>query len=144
MIPDEAEAYALAAWKRFDENVPDDLLRAVAGAFVLVAACDGELSASEADRFLETLGAKADALSRLDFGELSLIFRDLSEAMISDPGDGSRLALEHVTRIKGTPQYVELVWGAAKIAASADGRIELVEERVMAQIRDALGLPSPR
>lgn len=144
MIPDEAEAYALAAWKRFDENVPDDLLRAVAGAFVLVAACDGALSASEADRFLETLGAKADVLSRLDFAELSLTFRDLSEAMLSDPGDGRRLALEYVTRIKGAPQYVELVWGAARIAAYADGRIELVEEKVMGEIRDALGLPSPR
>ena len=83
MIPDETVAYALAAWKRFDDDVTDDLLRAVAGAFVLVAASDGELSPSEANRFLETLGSKADALSPLDFGALARTFRDLSEAMLS-------------------------------------------------------------
>jgi tellurite resistance protein len=142
MIPDETVAYALAAWKRFDENVPDDLLRAVAGAFVMVAACDGELSPSEADRFLETLGAKSDVLSPLDFKALARTFRDLSEAMLTDPADGKRLALEHVSEVKGQTQYVELVMGAAKIAASADGRVEFVEERAMGEIRGALGLPS--
>lgn len=144
MIPDETVAYALAAWKRFDERVPDALLRAVAGAFVLVASCDGELSDSEANRFLEMLGSKVDALSPLNFDELSRTFQDLSGAMISNPGDGRRLALEYVARVKGTPQYADLVSGAAQIAASADGRIELVEEKVMGDIRDALGLPSPK
>lgn len=140
MIPDETVAYALAAWKRFDDDVTDDLLRAVAGAFVLVAASDGELSPSEANRFLETLGSKADALSPLDFGALARTFRDLSEAMLSNPEDGKRLALQCVSQVKGTPQYAELVWGAAKIAASADGRVELAEERVMGEIGEALGL----
>jgi tellurite resistance protein len=144
MIPDETIAYALAAWKRFDDNVPDALLRAVAGAFVLVASCDGELSASEANRFLDMLGSKSDALSPLDFDALSQTFQDLSGAMISDPGDGQRLALEYVARVKDTPQYAELVAGAANIAASADGRIELVEETVMGDIRNALGFPSPK
>jgi tellurite resistance protein len=144
MIPDERVAYALAAWKRFDESVPYTLLRAVAGAFVLVATCDGDLSDSEANRFLEMLGSKADALSPLDFDELSQTFQDLSGAMISDPGDGRRLALEYVARVKDTPQYAELVSGAAQIAASADGRIELVEEKVMGNIRDALGIPRPK
>ena len=51
MIPDESVAYALAAWNRFEDSVSDGLLRAVAGAFVLVAAADGELSRAEADRF---------------------------------------------------------------------------------------------
>lgn len=140
MIPDETVAYALAAWKRFDEDVTDDLLRAVAGAFVLVAASDGELSAAEANRFIEALGSKSDELSPLDFGALSRTFRDLSEAMITNPEDGKRLALVSVGKIKGTPQYVELVSGAAHIAASADGRVNLAEERVMGDIRQALGL----
>lgn len=140
MIPDETVAYALAAWKRFDENVSGDLVRAVAGAFALVAACDGELSASEADRFLEVLGAKADHLSALDFGALSRTFRDLSEAMISDPVSGKQLALANVARVKGSRKYAELVSGAARIAASADGRIEVVEEKVMGDIQNALGL----
>jgi tellurite resistance protein len=141
MIPDETVAYALAAWKRFDDTVTDELLRAVSGAFVLVAACDGELSESEASRFLETLGSKSDVLSPLDFDDLSRTFHDLSDAMISDPDDGRRLALECVARVKTSPHLGELVWGAAKIAASADGRVEFVEEKVMGDIRKALGLP---
>lgn len=141
MNPDENVAYALAAWKRFDENVTDDFLRAVAAAFVLVAASDGDLSTSEADRFLEVLGSKTDALSPLDFEALSQTFRDLSEAMITDPPDGKRLVLEHLSKVKGTRQYAELVWGAAKIAASADGRVEFVEERAMGDIRKALNFP---
>jgi len=144
MIPDESVAYALAAWKRFDENVSGDLVRAVAGAFVLVAACDGELSKSEANRFLEALGAKADHLSALDFDALSRTFLDLSEAMISDPVDGKRLALANVARVKGTREHAELVAGAARIAAFADGRIEAVEEKVMHDIQRALGLKSPK
>ena len=141
MIPDETVAYSLAAWKRFDDQVPDDLLRAVAGAFVLVAASDGELSSSEADRFLDMLGSKSDALSPLDFSALSQTFRDLSAALLTDPVAGKRMALECVGQIAKTPQYVELVWGAAQIAASADGHVESTEERAMADIRQALALP---
>lgn len=140
MIPDENLAYSLAAWKRFDDNVPDELLRAVAGAFVLVAASDGELSPSEAKRFLDMLGSKSDALSPLDFGALSRTFRDLSEAMLADPVGGRQLVLKYVSQIKGTPQYVELVSGAASIAAFADARVESVEEQVLSEIREALGL----
>ena len=37
---DESMAYALATWARFDEAITDDLLRAVCGAFAIVAAAD--------------------------------------------------------------------------------------------------------
>ena len=83
----------------------------------MVAASDGELSSSEADRFLDMLGSKSDALSPLDFSALSQTFRDLSEALLTDPVAGKRMALECVGQIAETPQYVELVWGAAQIAA---------------------------
>ena len=140
MIPDESVAYALAAWKRFDDGVSDGLLRAVAGAFVLVAAADGELSRDEADRFVEMLRSKADVFAPIDFAELAKTFRDLSEAMIADPEDGKRLALQYVARVKGVPQHAELVQSGAEIAAAADGRLEYVEESVMRDVREALGV----
>ncbi len=140
MIPEESVAYALAAWQRFDDHVPPGLLRAVAGAFVLVAASDGELTKAEADRFLETLASKADVFPRIDFDELSQAFGDLSEVMLSDPEDGTRLALSCVARAKGVAKHAELVMGAAEIAASADGRIKSVEKSVLRDIRVALGL----
>ena len=143
MIPDESVAYALAAWNRFDQTVPDGLLRAVSGAFVLVAAADGELSRSEAVRFFEVLRSKADAFSAIDFRELEKIFGDLVDAMFADPEDGKRLALQCVARVKGIPEHAELVKSAAEIAAAADGRLESVEESVLREVCLALGLRGP-
>jgi tellurite resistance protein TerB len=140
MIPEESVAYALAAWKRFDESVPDGLLRAVSGAFVLVAAADGELSRSEADRFLEVLRNESKVFSAIDFAELDRTFRDLAEAMFADPDDGKRLALNCVARVRGVPDHAKLVANAAEIAAAADGRLQSAEESVMRDIREALGL----
>jgi tellurite resistance protein len=140
MIPEESVAYAVAAWSRFEDRVPDELLRAVSGAFLLVAASDGELSRSEADRFLDVLRSKTDVFSALDFPELEKMFRDLSEALFADPSDGKRRALECVARARDLPEHAELVTSAAQIAADADGRLEAVEESVMGDIRRTLGV----
>lgn len=144
MIPEESVAYALAAWKRFEDSVSDGLLRAVAGAFVLVAAADGELSRDEADRFIEVLRTEADVFAPIDFAELAKTFGDLSEAMLADPEDGKRFALQCVARVKGVPQHAELVKSAAEIAAAADGRLQSVEESVMQDVRRALGVSIER
>lgn len=143
MIPEESVAYALAAWKRFDESVSDGLLRAVSGAFVLVAAADGELSRSEADRFLEVLRSQSEVFSALDFRALENTFGDLADAMFGDPEGGKRLALQSVARVRGVPDHAELVMSAAKIAADADGRLQPSEEALMGEIRQELGLPEP-
>jgi tellurite resistance protein len=144
MIPDESVAYALAAWKRFDESVPDGLLRAIAGAFVLVAAADGELSRAEADRFFQAVRSRQGVLAPVDFTALSKTFQDLCAAMFTDPEDGTRLALECVARVKGVPQHAELVISAAEIAAAADGRVASIEATVLQSIRGALGLEPPK
>lgn len=140
MIPDESVAYALAAWKRFDDSVSDGLLRAVSGAFVLVAAADGELAREEANRFFEVVRSKAEVFTPIDFDDVEKAFTDLSEAMITNPQDGKRLALECVARVKGVPSHAELVTSAAEIAAAADGRLETIEQSVMHDVRTALGL----
>ena len=140
MIPEESVAYALAAWKRFDDQVSDGLLRAVSGAFVLVAAADGELVPEESDRFFEVVRSKAEVFSPVDLDDLEKAYSDLSEVMITDPEDGKRLALGCVARVKGIPNHAELVKSAAEIAAAADGQLEAIEESVMQDVRDALGL----
>lgn len=139
MIPEESVAYALAAWNRFEESVSDGLLRAVSGAFVLVAAADGELSRAEAERFFEVLQSEAEVFSAIDFRQLRKTFGDLADAMFADPEDGKRLALECVARVRGVPAHAELVKSAAQIAAAADGRLEKVEESAMQEIRRTLG-----
>ena len=143
MIPDESVAYAVAAWNRFEESVPDDLLRAVSGAFLLVAASDGELSRSEADRFLEVLRSKSAVFSAVDFSEVERTFMDLTEALFADPDDGKRRALDCVARAREVPEHAGLVTSAAQIAADADGRLEAVEESVMVEIRRTLGIGQP-
>lgn len=143
MIPEESVAYALAAWNRFDESISDGLLRAVAGAFVLVAAADGELSRSEADRFFQVLRSKADVFAAIDFKALDKTFGDLADAMFADPEDGRRLALDCVSRVRGVPEHAELVKSAAEIAAAADGRLQEVERSVMRDVCRALGLEGP-
>ena len=140
MIPDESVAYALAAWKRFDDQVSGGLLRAVSGAFVLVAAADGELAREESDRFFEVVRSKAEVFSPIDLNELEKAYSDLSEVMITDPEDGKRLALECVARVKGIPAHAELVKSAAEIAAAADGKLAAIEESVMQDVRRALKL----
>lgn len=140
MIPEESVAYALAAWKRFDDQVTDGLLRAVSGAFVLVAAADGELVRDEAERFFEVVRSRADVFSPIDLDDLEKAYSDLSEVMITDPEDGKRLALECVARVKGIPSHADLVKSAAEIAAAADGQLEAIEESVMQEVRRALGL----
>ena len=140
MIPEESIAYAIAAWNRFDESVSDDMIRAVSGAFLLVAASDGELSQSESERFLEVLRSKSAVFSALDFPQLERTFGDLAEAMFADPEDGRRRALACVARAQGVPEHAELVASAAQIAADADGKLEAAEKSVMGDIRQTLGL----
>lgn len=140
MIPEESLAYAIAAWNRFDRSVSDDLIRAVSGAFLLVAASDGELSESESERFLEVLRSKATVFAAIDFPELERTFGDLADALFADPEDGRRRALECVSRVREVPEHAELVASAAQIAADADGRLAAAEKSVLADIRHTLGL----
>ena len=142
MIPDETVAYAIATWARFNEDVTDVLLRALSGAFALVAASDGELAPSEADGFVEMLRGKANVFSGLDFAELESTFRELTEALIADPEDGRQRAIECIKRVAGDPVRSELVRSAAAMAVASDGRVRGSEEASLQEISKALGLAS--
>ncbi len=143
MVPDESVAYAIATWARFNANVSDDLLRALSAAFALVAVADGELASSEVDAFVELLRSKADVFCGIDFNELEIAFRDLTDALIADPEDGRPRALDCITRVKGDPGQCELVRSGAAIALAADGRARAPEEAAMQTICIALGLQIP-
>jgi tellurite resistance protein TerB len=140
MIPDETVAYAIATWVRFNEDVTDVLLRALSGAFALVAASDGELARSEVDGFVEMLRGKTDVFSGLDFEELESTFRELTDALIANPEDGRQRAFDCITRVAGDPVRSELVRSAAAIAVASDGRVRATEESTLQEISRALGL----
>jgi tellurite resistance protein len=140
MIPDETVAYAIATWVRFNEDVTDVLLRALSGAFALVAASDGELARSEVDGFVEMLRGKTDVFSGLDFEALESTFRELTDALIANPEDGRQRAFDCITRVAGDPVRSELVRSAAAIAVASDGRVRATEESTLQEISRTLGL----
>jgi tellurite resistance protein len=140
MFRDESMAYAIATWARFDASVSGDLLRALSGAFALVAAADGELARSEATAFVEMLRGKADVLSGIDFDALETSFRDLTESLIADPEGGRLHALDCIAQVKGNREQCALVRSGAEIAIAADGQVRAQEEAALRQICEALGL----
>jgi tellurite resistance protein len=140
---EEPLAYALAAWARFEEAVPQELLRAVCGAFVMVAAADGGVSEIELTRFLEVMRGQAHAFPRLDLEAVERQFRDLSMAMLTDPEGGRQRALAEIALVKERPRQRELVQSAAQIALAADRRVERREEALMGEICKALGMEGP-
>lgn len=137
MALDEAAAYALATWQRFEASISDDVLRAMTGAFALVVAADGRVDRREVDRFLTTVGKRFPELGadRIESG-----FRDLAEALLADPESGRRRAIEDVSVVKGRAEEAELVRSAARLALCADERIDPTETRALAEIQEALGL----
>lgn len=137
MALDEATAYALATWKRFEEEVSDDLLRAVCAAFALVAVADGQLESRELDQFLVTLRENFSP-PQLDLDRLEQEFRDLAQALLSDPVGGRLRALSILARIKHHEGQRELVLAAARVALIADERIAPGEVSALNEIRRAL------
>ena len=135
---DEAMAYALMSWERFDEAVTDELLRAVCGAFAIVATADGEVMEAEITRFLEVLQDQAEAFPQLDMENVERQFRDLCNAILADPEGGRQHALSEIAQVKGQSAHQELVRSAAQIAVIADDRVQRNEEVVMAEICTAL------
>lgn len=141
---DELTAYALASFARFDAEVSDELLRAVAGAFALVAAADGDVDAREIERFVALVRERREAFGSLDVARLERGFRDLGEAFLTDATDGRRRALEDIARVKHDAGSRELVLAAARIALLADQRVRASEKDVLHSICRALGVEESR
>ena len=140
MVLDEAGAYALATWKRLEDHISDDVLRAVCGAFAIISVADGVLDRREVDSFLRMVGAEFPQ-EKLDLEDLERQFRDLADAMMSDPVAGRQRALREVTRAIGSEHAVELVRSAARLAVGADDRIVPVEVEALDAVCRALETP---
>ncbi len=135
---DEGKAMAMAALARVEEQAPDALLRAIAGAFAVVACADGDLSRSELDRFVRFVHDH-EAFRGLAVGTLVRLFRDLCDAIFADFDIGRGGALAAVSALKGTPE-ADIVMHAAQVATLADDKLRKVEQVTLAIIAEALGL----
>lgn len=142
MIQEQA-GYALASWARFDGAVGDTLLKAISGAFALVATADGDLAKSEIESFMQVLHQNGEHLPVLDLKQVEHLFRDITGALLSDPVSGRAHALECVAGVVGRAEQCELVRSAAEIAVAADQRTLDKEQEVLVQICTALQI-APR
>ncbi len=141
MAFEEEAAYALASWERFDAAITNELAHAITSAFVLVAVADGDLAASEIERFTALLRERADVFAPLDIDRVERLFRDLGGALLSEPTTGHQRALACISAVKGNPVHCELVRAAAEIALAADNRELAAEREVLGEICDAMGIP---
>ena len=139
----ESDAYALMSWKRFDDEVTSELLRAVTSAFALIAVADGDLAKTEDDQFMSMLRDKADLFGPLDIDAVDRQFRSVCGAMLSDPVAGRRRALEEVAAVQASADHAELVRSAAEIAIASDSRGAVKETQVLNEICGVLKL-APR
>lgn len=136
-MEDLAYQRACALWSDFDREVDGTLLRAVAGAFALIACADGHLADAEVERFL-TLVEGQDALKSVSVEDLEQRFRKLSATFTAEYDLGERKATELVAAVRHDPEAVELVIRAAQIAIVADERLEPVEEVALTRLCRAL------
>jgi tellurite resistance protein len=141
MSSEEEVGYALWSWKRFEEKVTDELLRAITSAFALIAVADGDLAKSEDSEFMSTLAQCADLFNPLDLKFIDPLFQDLCGALFSDPQSGRSHALQEIKAVQGNPLYADLVRSATEIAMAADNRGVVKESELMGKICEALNLP---
>lgn len=136
---DPNTAMAVAAWKRYDDAVSDDLTRAVAGAFALIACADGELAEEEVEQFV-IVSREQEAFHALDAQALEGAFRNLCESIFTDLDEGKRRALEDIARVKGDENLARLVVSAARIATLADSKLKKIEQVALMLIAKTLGV----
>ncbi len=141
-MSDEAHTYALHSWKRFNDEIPNELLRAVTCAFALIAVADGDLAKAEDNQFMSLLSQHQDTFAPLDLGAVDLLFRDICGAILGDPEAGRQQALLEIAEVNANSTHAELVRAAAEIAMAADNRVVARETTVLTDICTALGLPA--
>lgn len=137
---DESAAYAVAAWSRFDEEVTGALLRAVTGAFALVATSDGDVATEETSRFFALLRTRANLFPGLNFDAVEDGFKDICGALLSDPTAGRARAMGYIEAVARTASHCQLVLAAAHLAAEADDKERASERQALVDIRALLGV----
>jgi tellurite resistance protein len=136
---DERTAMAVAALSRFDAKASDEVLRAVAGAFAVVACADGELAESEVESFVRFVH-ESPAVARLGSVALERLFRDLCDAILVDFTTGRIRALEAIAAVKDDADHRALVMHAAEVAIMADDKLRKAEQVALMAIAKSAGV----
>lgn len=115
-----------------------DLMQAIVGGCLLVAAADGEIEKSEAEK-LEKLIRSNKSLDH--FGaEISDTIGRFTEQLEASFRVGRMNILREIRDVKGNPAEAEEAFVNMLTIAEADGEIEPAEMKVLAEVGRELGL----
>ena len=120
-------------WEELKNALDDELVRAVAAAFALVATADRDLAESEIDRFMQVVKEDPALARATDLG-LGNAFRKLAQGVLDDPEQGWFVCLAVLRKCRRH----DLIFRAAQIAIVADGHLREQEEAALARIEGAL------
>lgn len=130
-------------WKALRVPGSDRVIVGVAAAFALVASANGELEASEAQRFLDVV--RGSRLAPSDEGshqQLEKAFDELARAILASPALGRAECLRVLSDFGFDPMRSEIIWSATRAALVADAALDAAERSAAEEIRRALQIRS--
>jgi len=138
-----ADAEFAALWQAFRGEGRDRVIVGVAAAFALIAAANGVLEASEAERFLDVVrGSRLAPSDPATQKELANAFADLARALLTHPVPGRAECLRVLSDFGFDPTRSEIIWSATQAALVADAALDAAERGAAGEIRLALRIRS--
>lgn len=129
---------AAAARQEIKKLENRDLMQAVVGGCLLVAAADGEIEQSETDKLDQLLRSNANLAH---FGsEITQTITRFSEQLRAGFRVGKMNIMREIEDVKNSPKDAEEVFVNMLTIAEADGEIEPEEQKVLEEVGRKLGL----
>ncbi|HKY34401.1 MAG TPA: TerB family tellurite resistance protein [Polyangiaceae bacterium] len=130
-------------WAAFKAKDRDRVIVGVAAAFAHVAAADGNIGASETQRFLDVVrGSRLAPTDAATSEQLAGAFEQLTRAMLERPALGRSESLRVLSDFGFDPMRSEIIWSATRAALVADAALDAAEQGAAEEIRLALRIRS--
>ena len=126
-----------------NEDEGEAKINALLGAYLIVAAADGDVAAPEMDRFSQTIHEMLPQLGLSSAG-LTRRVENALHLFATRPGRSRDDALAAIAGFREDETMREAIIALARIAAVADKALEPQEEYALREIADVLGLPPDR
>ncbi len=134
-----AEPDFVSLWAAFKGKDRDRVIVGVAAAFAHVAAANGDVDASETQRFLDVVrGSRLAPNDAASSEQLARAFEQLTRVMLERPELGRSESLRVLSDFGFDPVRSEIIWSATRAALVADATLDSSEQGAAEEIRLAL------
>ena len=134
-----AEPDFASLWAAFKGKDRDRVIVGVAAAFAHVAAANGNIAASETQRFLDVVrGSRLAPTDAATSEQLASAFEQLTRVMLERPELGRSESLRVLSDFGFDPMRSEIIWSATRAALVADAALDSTEQGAAEEIRLAL------